>query len=81
MVSLNHVEKKVLKKIAENQLMTKIELKNFLRGGGDSDRDVSNLTDTVTRSLIEKKLLSAISPVGSTCYLITQSGTRLLDDM
>ena len=81
MVSLNHVEKKVLKKIAENQLMTKIELKNFLRGGGDSDRDVSNLTDTVTRSLIEKKMLSAISPAGSTCHLITQSGTRLLDDM
>ena len=81
MASLNQIEKKVLKKIAENQLMTKIEIRNFLKGGGYSDRDVSNLVETVTRSLIDKKLLSAISPVGSTCYLITQSGARLLDDM
>ncbi len=81
MVSLNQVEKKVLRKVAENNLMTKIELRSFLKGSGNSDRDVSNLVDTVTRSLVEKKLLTAISPVGSTCYLITQTGTRVIDDM
>lgn len=81
MASLNQIEKKVLKKIGENHLMTKIELKNFLKPGGGSDRDASNLVDTVTRSLIDKKLLTSINPVGSTCYLITQTGNRLLDDM
>jgi hypothetical protein len=81
MASLNQIEKKVLKKIAENHLMTKIELKNFLKGSTSSDKETTSLVETVTRSLIDKKLLAAINPVGSTCYLITQNGTRFLDDM
>ncbi len=84
MAGLSKLEEKILKKVADSQLITKAELKVFLKNNGSSDKDGRDLTqvvDSATKGLIEKKLLNAISPVGSTCYIITQKGTRLLQDL
>ena len=83
MANLSRIEEKILKKVAESQLITKMELKAFLKNNGMSDKDERNLTqvvDSTTKSLIDKQFLTAISPVGSTCYIITQKGARLLQD-
>lgn len=74
---LTSIEKKILKKVAEHQLITRPELKKFLQinGGGE------NAVDTVTRNLIQKNLLTEINPIGSTCYVITQKGTKMLDEL
>lgn len=78
---LTPAEEQILKKIAEQNLITKIELKKFLSNNGGSGRDVNGLVDTVSRSLMEKNLISSINPVGSTCFIITQRGARLLKEM
>jgi hypothetical protein len=84
MANLSKLEQKILKKVSDSQLITKSELKNFLQNDGLSGReskDVSQIVDSTAKGLIDKKLLTAISPVGSTCYIITQRGARLLSDM
>jgi predicted transcriptional regulator len=73
---LNDVEKTILKKLSETHLATKHELKKML-SSNHKNLDV----DTVTKNLIEKNLLRAINPVGSTCYIITQKGTRTLREI
>lgn len=78
---LNNMEKNVLKKIAENQLITKPELRKFLETNGSSGRDLSSVVDSVTKRLTEQKYISSLSPVGSTCYIITQKGTQFLKDL
>ena len=73
---LSDVEKTVLKKLSETHLSTKHELKKML------SKDYKNFdVDLVTKSLLEKNLLKAINPVGSTCYIITQKGTRTLREI
>ena len=73
---LNDVEKTVLKKLSETHLATKHELKKML------SEDHTNFdVDLVTKSLLAKNLLKAINPVGSTCYIITQKGTRILREI
>ena len=84
MANLSKIEEKILKKVAESQLITKMELKTFLKSNGASEKEGKDLTqvvDSATKGLIEKQFLTAISPVGSTCYIITQKGTRILHDM
>jgi hypothetical protein len=78
---LNQVEKSILKKIAEEQLISKPELRKFLETNGNAEKDLSVVVDTITRRLMEQRLISAISPVGSTCYIITQRGSQFLKDM
>ena len=78
---LTPAEEKILKKIAEQSLITKIELKDFLRNNGGSGKDSTSLLDTVSRSLMEKNLISMINPVGSTCFVITQRGSKMLKDL
>ena len=73
---LSSIEKKILKKVAESQLITRPELKKFLQANGGGE----NAIDTVTRNLVDKNLLAAINPIGSTCYVITQKGSRMLDE-
>jgi len=80
MANISKLEMKILKKVAESQLITKAELRNFLKDGPDA-RDLGQVVDSATKGLIDKRLLTAISPVGSTCYIITQQGTRLLNEM
>lgn len=74
---LTSIEKKILRKVAENQLISRPELKRFLQGNGGGE----NAIDTVTRNLTQKNLLSEINPIGSTCYVITQKGTKLLEEL
>ncbi len=81
MVALSQSERNVLKKIAENHLLTKIELKKFLETNGSSGNDLTSVADSITRRLMEQKLVTAISPVGSTCYIITQRGTQMLKEL
>jgi hypothetical protein len=84
MATLSKIEKKILFKVADSQLITKQELRTFLQNDGMAGRDqkdVSQIVDSAAKGLIDKKLLTAISPVGSTCYIITQQGTRMLQDM
>lgn len=71
---LNAMEMKVLKKIAENHLVTKPELVKMFNGDG------SSAVESAARGLVQKKLLTSINPVGSTCFVITQRGVRLLQD-
>jgi hypothetical protein len=78
---LNQMEKSILKKIAENHLITKPELRKYLETNGSANRDVSSVVDGVTRRLMEQRLISAINPVGSTCYIITQRGAQFLKEM
>lgn len=78
---LTPAEEKILKKIAEQSLITKIELKKFLSNNGGSGRDMSGIVDNAARSLMEKNLISTINPVGSTCFVITQRGAKMLKDM
>ena len=74
---LTSIEKKILKKVAEHQLITRPELKRYLQANGGGE----NAVDSVTRNLIQKNFLTEINPIGSTCYVITQKGSRMLDDL
>ncbi|MFA4819509.1 MAG: hypothetical protein WC613_00955 [Candidatus Aenigmatarchaeota archaeon] len=74
---LSSIEKKILRKVSENQLITRPDLKKFLQNNGGGE----NAVDTVTKNLVQKNLLVEINPIGSTCYVITQKGSRLLDEL
>lgn len=74
---LNQLEKRILKIVAESQLLTKPELVRVLNGNADGS---TSTVETAARNLVNKKLLTSISPIGSTCYVITQKGIRLLQD-
>lgn len=79
-LSLSPAEEKVLKKIAELNVITKNELRTFLSENGTS-KNADAVLNTAIKNLEQKKLIGMISPVGSTCYVITQHGTRYLRDM
>jgi len=70
---LSKNEEKVLRKIAEMVVITKNELKVFLN---DSDS-----VDVIVNGLIEKKLIAQINPIGSTSFVITQKGSKFLQDL
>jgi len=72
---LSKTERDILKKISESQLISRTELVRSL----DLDKDTN--IDSVTRRLIERKLIASIAPVGSTCYIITQHGSQLLREL
>jgi len=74
-------EEKVLRRIAEVSLATKAELKAFLKNNGMKSNDVNVIVESATKSLLEKKLITSINPIGSTCYVITQKGMRVLEDL
>jgi len=73
---MNQTETKLLRKIATSHLVTKEELKKFLR---DNGHDVP-VTHAV-KTLVSKQYITEIHPIGSTCFVITQKGTRALKDM
>jgi len=74
---LTPAEEKVLKKLSKQQLVTRTELIDFMRTNGSSNPN--SVADIVARSLAEKKYISAINPVGSVCYVITQKGLNVID--
>ncbi|MBI4018395.1 MAG: hypothetical protein HY368_02200 [Candidatus Aenigmarchaeota archaeon] len=71
---LSPFERRFLETVAKRQLVTKNEMKELLKTDG-------SVLDTAASSLISRKLVSAVNPVGSTCYAITQQGTRLLEQL
>ena len=79
-MNLTDIEEKMLRKIAKSELITKHELKNFLRENGNSD-SAHVVVDSATKSLLEKALISTITPLGSTCFIITQKGNKLLNEL
>ena len=74
---LTPVEKKVLKRIAEMQLVSRADLKRFMQTNGGGE----NAVDTVTQNLVKRNLLSEVRPIGSTCYVITQKGNQMLEEL
>ncbi|HLD49286.1 MAG TPA: hypothetical protein VJB11_02895 [archaeon] len=77
---LNPIEAKILKKVAENQLITKSEIQKYLQNNGSS-RDLSSVIDSATDNLMKKQFIAIVRPLGSTCYAITQKGTKMLDEL
>ena len=73
---MNPDELKIMKKIAEHELITKIELKKFLQAGG-SDAGL----DSITKSLLQKNYITTVNMVGSTCYIITKNGAQLMKEI
>jgi len=80
-MTVNGTEGKVLKKIAELNLASKSELKNIIKNGGNSNSDINSVIDMATKSLIDKGLIATINPIGSTCFVITRKGSKLLQDI
>lgn len=74
---LSAVEKKILKKVGEMQLISRQDLKRFLQTNGGGEGAI----DTVTKNLVKQNLLTEVRPIGSTCYVITQKGNKALDDL
>jgi len=80
-MSVNTTEEKILKKIAELNLATKAELKNILKNDGLGNSDINAVINTATCSLVEKGLISTVNPIGSTCFVITKKGNKLLGEL
>ncbi|MBI2971179.1 MAG: hypothetical protein HYY37_02025 [Candidatus Aenigmarchaeota archaeon] len=79
-MNLSKTEKKILQLIAEQSLITKLEMKRHLRGDGIGESSLGEVVDTVTRNLIDKKLIASLRPLGSTCFVITQRGSQMLQE-
>lgn len=67
-------EKKILRKIADSDLATKNEIKEFMKNNG-----VSSI-DSPLSNLVNNQLISVINPIGSTCYIITRKGSLMLKE-
>ena len=75
-MNITKIEEKILRKIGETKVTTKFELKRVL-----NNPENASIIDSSTKSLIEKDLITAINPIGSTCFIITKKGNRLLRDL
>ena len=76
---LNPLEKKILKRIAEAQLITRGELQKHLEnnGSGSSAAAIDNATENMARM----SLISTVRPIGSTCFVITKKGAQMLQEI
>jgi len=78
-VSLNSIEREILEKIAQNQLITKMELIKFLK----NEKKVANakgVLDSAIKSLSSNGFINIINPIGATCLVITQDGSKVLEE-
>jgi len=73
---ITKLEEKVLRKIGETKVTTKLELKKIFSNPGNT-----SIINSATKSLIEKNLITEINPIGSTCFIITRKGNELLKDL
>lgn len=69
---LNQKEIKILKEIAERQVITRSELNNLVK-------ESKSTIDTCIKSLLEKRFITTLS-FSSRCYIITKTGLRALED-
>ncbi|MCD6216068.1 MAG: hypothetical protein J7J92_03280 [Candidatus Aenigmarchaeota archaeon] len=78
-MSLNSIEREILEKIAQNQLITKMELIKFLK----NEKKVANakgVLDSAIKSLSSNGFINIINPIGATCLVITQDGSKVLEE-
>ncbi|MBI5347546.1 MAG: hypothetical protein HZB66_02970 [Candidatus Aenigmarchaeota archaeon] len=76
-MTLTNTEKMTLKKISQLQLASKNDLKNFLKENGKGGPVV---IESVIKSLSEKKCIVTLTPLGSTTFIITQRGLKILEN-
>lgn len=67
------IEKEVLLEISKKLVISKAELVAFLES--KTDNTVPTL-EKIIRSLSDKGLIIYVSPIGQSCYAITQKGMR-----
>jgi hypothetical protein len=68
-----------MQRISESGLVTKTELKTHLgKNGMNSD---GTAVDLVIKNLCDRNFLSVINPIGSTCFVLTKKGGKLLENM
>jgi len=66
------IEKELLKEIAKRMVVKKEELVEFVKSIGGNP----NVLAKVTQSLYTQGLIIYVTPIGQTCYAITQRGMR-----
>ena len=69
----NGFQRQILEEIAKRMVMKKEELISFL---GDKVENPSSYVQIVTKALSEQGLITYVSPLGQSCYAITQKGMR-----
>ena len=69
----NGFQKQILEQIAIRQVVKKEELVSFLENKVENP---SSYVQAVTKALIELGLITNVSPLGQSCYAITQKGMR-----
>lgn len=67
------IERQVLEEINKRLVVKREELIKFLDG---KVVDPKTTLATIIRSLSEKGLVTPVSPVGESCYAVTQKGMR-----
>ena len=75
-MNITRLEEKILRKIGEVRVTTKLELKKDFNIQGSPV-----VIETATKGLIEKDLIKEINPIGSTCFIITKKGSELLTSL
>lgn len=69
----NGIEAEVLEEVSKNLVITEAEIIRFLQRRVTDPRAV---TEAVTKSLYRKGMITYVTPIGQTCYAITQKGMR-----
>jgi len=71
----NGIERKILEEIARRLVVKKEELVEFL---GKKVKNPLSAVERITKNLNDKGLITYVSPIGQSCYAITQKGMRLV---
>ncbi len=77
MSSLSKKEMSILGIVNQRNLVTKMELVKELRNNGSED--AKSVVEATTNALVKKGHLSCLNPIGSTCFVITKSGSKILE--
>jgi len=72
-LDINGFQRQVLEEIARRMVVRKEELVSFLENKVENP---SSYVQAVTKALSEQGLITYVSPLGQTCYAITQRGMR-----
>lgn len=69
----NGFKEEILEEIFRRKVVTRGELTSFLENKVDNPHSVVN---DITKALISDGLITIVSPLGESCYAITQRGIR-----
>ncbi|OYT56363.1 MAG: hypothetical protein B6U68_03555 [Candidatus Aenigmarchaeota archaeon ex4484_14] len=70
------IETKILEKLSKSKLITKQELIRFLQT--DGSRITKPEINSAVRNLLNMGYINQINPVGSSCLVITQEGSKAI---